>query len=173
MDNNRDECKADMKRLGRVMIVKPPNYYCGIGIKLINNTSESSDQNYSKWLAGFRWPAHQEAQDCCAGVHWPASPHQGPQVWPQGLCPCNLNLSSENISLQGDLEFGNSKRGIWSSNVNCQDGLVRFATKEYSNKAEDIDDKFRHITNFSVNKGNKDFVYNEKPGDNKMICQEV
>ena len=42
--------------------------------------------------------------------------------------------------------------------------MVRFATKEYSNKPEDIDDKYRHITNFSVNKGNKDFVYNEKPG---------
>ena len=26
--------KTDMK----VMIIKPPNYYCGIGIKLINNT---------------------------------------------------------------------------------------------------------------------------------------
>ena len=38
MDNIRDECKADMKKLGKVMIVKPPNYYCGIGIKLINNT---------------------------------------------------------------------------------------------------------------------------------------
>ena len=48
---------------------------------------------------------------------------------------------------------------------------MRFATKEYSNKPEDIDDKYRHITNFSVNKGNKDFVYNEKPGEDKTIDQ--
>ena len=50
---------------------------------------------------------------------------------------------------------------------------MRFATKEYSNKPEDIDDKYRHITNFSVNKGNKDFVYNEKPGqDKRIVCQD-
>ena len=48
---------------------------------------------------------------------------------------------------------------------------MRFATKEYSNKPEDIDDKYRHITNFSVNKGNKDFVYNEKPGEDKMMIK--
>ena len=53
---------------------------------------------------------------------------------------------------------------VLNKRLKCQDGLVRFATKEYSNKPEDIDDKYRHITNFSVNKGNKDFVYNEKPG---------
>ena len=45
-----------------------------------------------------------------------------------------------------------------------EDGLVRFATKEYSYNVEDIDNKFIHITNFSVNKNNKDFVYNENPG---------
>ena len=44
------------------------------------------------------------------------------------------------------------------------DGLVRFATKEYSYKPEDIDNKYIHITNFSVNKNNKEFVYNENPG---------
>ena len=48
---------------------------------------------------------------------------------------------------------------------------MRFATKEYSNKPEDIDDKYRHITNFSVNKGNKDFVYNEKPGEDKIMIK--
>ena len=35
-----DECKSEMKSSGKIMIVKPPNYYCGIGIKLINNSGE-------------------------------------------------------------------------------------------------------------------------------------
>ena len=48
-----------------------------------------------------------------------------------------------------------------------EDGLVRFATKEYSSEVADIADKFIHITNFSVNKTNTDFVYNEQPG---MYC---
>ena len=46
-----------------------------------------------------------------------------------------------------------------------EEGLVRFATKEYSSDPADIADKFIHITNFSVNKANTDFVYNEQPGE--------
>ena len=45
-----------------------------------------------------------------------------------------------------------------------QEGLGRFATKEYSSDLADIADRFIHITNFSVNKNNTDFVYNEQPG---------
>ena len=30
-----------MKSEKKVMIIKPPNYYCGIGIKLINNTGNT------------------------------------------------------------------------------------------------------------------------------------
>ena len=33
-------CTEDMKKNKKVMIIKPPNYYCGIGIKLINKTGE-------------------------------------------------------------------------------------------------------------------------------------
>ena len=49
-----------------------------------------------------------------------------------------------------------------------EDGLVRFATKEYSYNVQDIYNKFIHITNFSVNKNNKDFVYNENPGRSEV-----
>ena len=53
-----------------------------------------------------------------------------------------------------------------------QEGLVRFATKEYSSDLADIADRFIHITNFSVNKTNTDFVYNEAPGQywSSHIC---
>ena len=46
-----------------------------------------------------------------------------------------------------------------------EDGLVRFATKPYNNNPENIEDKYIHITNFSVNKNNKEFIYNENPGN--------
>ena len=32
---------AAIRQTNRVMIIKPPNYYCGIGIKLINNTGQT------------------------------------------------------------------------------------------------------------------------------------
>ena len=45
------------------------------------------------------------------------------------------------------------------------DGIVRFATKQYSMKEETIDDKYIHLTNYSVNKRNEDFVFNEAPDE--------
>jgi len=45
------------------------------------------------------------------------------------------------------------------------DGLVRFATKPFSASKEDLNDKFIHLTNYSVNKDNEDFEYNEAPGE--------
>ena len=31
---------AAIRQTNKVMIIKPPNYYCGIGIKLISKTGE-------------------------------------------------------------------------------------------------------------------------------------
>jgi len=44
-----------------------------------------------------------------------------------------------------------------------EDGLVRFATEEFSLSEEHLKDKFRHLTNYSVNKNNENFEYNESP----------
>ena len=41
------------------------------------------------------------------------------------------------------------------------DGLVRFATEPYSNDPSQLNRKFVHLTNFSVNKKNINFVKNE------------
>ena len=43
------------------------------------------------------------------------------------------------------------------------DGLVRFATKSYSNNEQYFDDKYIHLTNYSINKNNDSFQYNEDP----------
>ena len=58
----------------RPMIVKPPNWFCGIGIKLINkigeqrlSTSESFALIYH--VTGLRGDTEQEEQDVRAGVH--------------------------------------------------------------------------------------------------------
>ena len=45
-----------------------------------------------------------------------------------------------------------------------EEGLVRFATEEYTNNPEEISNNFIHLTNYSVNKESDDFVYNESPG---------
>ena len=45
------------------------------------------------------------------------------------------------------------------------DGIVRFATKQYSMKEDTIDDKYIHLTNYSVNKRNEDFTFNESPDE--------
>ena len=42
------------------------------------------------------------------------------------------------------------------------DGLVRFATQEFSMKPRFLSDQFRHLTNFSVNKYNPEFLHNEE-----------
>lgn len=41
-----------------------------------------------------------------------------------------------------------------------EDGLVRFATEKYSNDPRQLQKKYVHLTNFSVNKKNINFVKN-------------
>ena len=41
-----------------------------------------------------------------------------------------------------------------------EDGLVRFATEEYSKTKKDLSKKFVHLTNFSINKHSKRFIPN-------------
>ena len=46
-----------------------------------------------------------------------------------------------------------------------KDGLARFATRKYdANDPNKINDLYMHLTNYSINKFNKDFVFNT---DNK------
>lgn len=42
-----------------------------------------------------------------------------------------------------------------------KDGLVRFATEEYSTKSKDLKKRFIHLTNFSVNKQSPNFIANQ------------
>jgi len=39
------------------------------------------------------------------------------------------------------------------------EGLVRFASVDYSNDTNDIENRFVHLTNYSVNKFNKDLKF--------------
>ncbi len=46
------------------------------------------------------------------------------------------------------------------------DGLTRFASRKYSNSVKTIGDKFMHLTNYSINKSNKDY----KANDDENAC---
>ena len=50
-----------------------------------------------------------------------------------------------------------------------KDGLVRFATRPYSDKPEHLNDKFIHLTNYSVNKNNEEFEHNEEPAEGEFV----
>ena len=43
------------------------------------------------------------------------------------------------------------------------EGLTRFATEEYTNDPEKIENNFIHLTNFSINKESEKFVNNNNP----------
>lgn len=45
------------------------------------------------------------------------------------------------------------------------DGLVRFATEPYNLDAKNMNAKFVHLTNFSINKKNTKFVKNDENAD--------
>jgi len=47
------------------------------------------------------------------------------------------------------------------------DGLVRFATEKYSLDPKNLQKKYVHLTNFSVNKKNTNFVRNNDKKKNK------
>jgi tubulin polyglutamylase TTLL4 len=42
------------------------------------------------------------------------------------------------------------------------EGLVRFATIKYSKDPEHLSEKLIHLTNFSLNKNNENYVYNKE-----------
>lgn len=45
-----------------------------------------------------------------------------------------------------------------------KEGLARFATAKYTNNPKSCDQRFIHLTNYSVNKHNEDYVKNEGNG---------
>ncbi len=41
------------------------------------------------------------------------------------------------------------------------DGLARFATNPYKVNSNNLDNVFMHLTNYSINKHSKDFIFNK------------
>ena len=45
------------------------------------------------------------------------------------------------------------------------DGLARFATQKYRQDIRDLGNTFIHLTNYSINKHSKDFIFNKNSND--------
>jgi hypothetical protein len=45
-----------------------------------------------------------------------------------------------------------------------KEGLVRFATQKYTNNAKTVDQQYIHLTNYSVNKHNEQYVKSKGAG---------
>lgn len=52
------------------------------------------------------------------------------------------------------------------------DGLVRFATQKYSNNPETLQNRFVHLTNFSINKRAPNFVKNTDKQPSQAVQED-
>lgn len=50
-----------------------------------------------------------------------------------------------------------------------KEGLVRFATQKYTNNQKTTNTKFIHLTNYSINKKNEDYVKNTGANGGKNV----
>ena len=115
-------------------IVKPPNLFCGMGIKVINS---------------FNSIPNKKSQLC---------------VQSYIKNPFLIN------NLKFDLRIYVLITSIDPLRVFLYDeGLTRFATEEYSNDPEHIDNNFIHLTNFSINKDSGNFVNNSNPEEPEVL----
>ena len=126
----KEELEKVMRQPGaKPLIVKPPNWFCGIGIKLINKVEDIPDKK-NKMVV-------QEYIDN----------------------PFLINKT------KFDLRLYVLMTGIDPVKIYIfENGLVRFATQEYTNDPSQLENNFIHLTNYSVNKTSESFEYNEHPG---------
>jgi len=112
----------------RFWIIKPPNLYCGMGIKVINS---------------FKDIPNKKSQLC-------------------------VQSYIKNPFLINNLKFDLRVYVLVTSVVPLRvyiydEGLTRFATEEYTNNPDQIENNFIHLTNFSINKDSEKFVNNSNP----------
>jgi len=129
LPREKDELVSVMNSANKVWIMKPPNWFCGIGISLINSAKEIPQKRNL-----FCIQEYIDKPLLIRGLKFDLR-----------LYVLLTNLDPIRVYI-------------------FEDGLVRFATKEYTNSPQELKNNFIHLTNFSVNKNNDDFVYNKNPG---------
>ena len=115
-------------------IIKPPNLFCGMGIKVINT---------------FKDIPNKKSQLC-------------------------VQSYIKNPFLINNLKFDHRIYVLVTSVVPLrvyiyEEGLTRFATEEYTNDPEQIENNFIHLTNFSINKESEKFVNNSNPEEPEVV----
>ncbi|OQR92907.1 tubulin-tyrosine ligase family [Achlya hypogyna] len=116
-------------------ILKPPNQCCGRGIKLVSGAADYKFEPDKCYVAQAR------------GSRYIAQPYL-------------INGLKFDMRLYVLVTSFDPLRVYLFDN-----GLVRFCTQKYSTAPKDLKSKFGHLTNYSVNKKNKDFQSNQATGD--------
>lgn len=127
-DEKRKLKKLMKKKTGCFWIVKPPNLYCGIGIRVINSLQALPDKKSRMCVQKYLKE------------------------------PFLIN------GLKFDLRIYVLLTSVDPLRVYIyEEGLVRFATEEYTTDPNKITNNYVHLTNYSINKESENFVQNENP----------
>jgi len=125
-----EELASKMDEKQSYWIIKPPNWFCGIGISVVKNKSQIPKKKSVLCVQEYI-----DRPFLIKGLKFDLRLY----VLLTSIDPVRLYI--------------------------YEDGLVRFATAPYSNSEENMENNFMHLTNFSVNKNNQEFIYNENPGE--------
>jgi len=128
LPDDLDQLTKFMEDNKKQMIMKPPNWFNGMGIKMIRNSKDIPSK-------------------------------QGRAIIQEYI---------DNPFLINGLKF-DIRLYVLITSIDplkiyiYEDGIVNFATVEYTNDTQHINNKFIHLTNYSINKTHPDFVPNYPP----------
>ena len=138
LPEDREELETAMAGQDKAFIMKPPNWYCGIGIKMIHRLGNTQSLS-------------------CLALYLTRTSLSGEIPSKEKECKMIVQEYISNPLLIDDLKFDIRIYVLMTSIEPLklyifEDGLVRFSTEKYSNRLEDLENVFIHLTNYTVNK---------------------
>ena len=142
----------DRKKIARHMknhpdhfwIIKPPNLFCGMGIRVINNFKEIPNKKSQLCVQSYiKTPYLINNLKFDLRVY----------VLVTSVDPLRIYIYKEGLT-----RYTSFPPRTW-----ILTGLFRFATEDYTTDPEVISNNFIHLTNFSINKESGNFINNSNP----------